>query len=352
MRPMVSTARREALVRECRPGNGRRMTERPIFKACDIGELINALPAMYGFPPTDSLVVLGLQGERIVFGMRVDLPDPSGIDDVAGLAVRHLEHQQVEGAIVLAVGEPLDVGQRLVSAVEARLEHVRPVAGGWANDERYWVSMDAGLPEGYPYRRTLDHPAAVQAVWAGQEISASREAMAARVLPEGGVRRVWVEQAAAEATARFAAVMAAREGEVGGWADAELLPIVHDLLATRRVDDGALLRLGFALTLIEIRDLLWELITFDSARDMVRVWLHVSRRIPVAWTPPALCLASFAAWQSGDGALAVIAAERALHVDADYSMANLMLALATSGVSPVGWPPSSETWHGDDRAAS
>jgi hypothetical protein len=140
-----------------------------------------------------------------------------------------------------------------------------------------------------------------------------------------------------------------------GWASEVLLPGVHDLLAGSPVDDGTLLDLGFALTTIEIRDLVWELITLDNARDMVRVWLHVSRRVPVAWTPPALCLASFAAWQSGDGALAVMAAERALDVDADYPMAGLMLALASSGVSPFDGQRSGESIHirrGDDRAAS
>jgi len=316
------------------------MSTRPTFKARDLGELINALPALYGFPPENSLVALGLIGPRITFGMRLDLPDPCGIDDAADLAVRHLEHQQVEGAIILAIGEPLDVGQRMVSAVEARLDRVRPVAGGWANDERYWVSMDGGDPQGYSYRRTLNHPAAVQAVWAGQEISASREAMAARVLPEEGERREWVERAAVEVARRFAAGLAGRKNEkLTEWADQELLPVVHDLLAGRPVDDGTLLKVGFALTTIELRDLAWGLITLESARDMVRVWLHVSRRIPVAWTPAALCLASFAAWQSGDGALAVVAAERALDVDANYRMADLMLALATSGVSPFDWRP-------------
>jgi hypothetical protein len=332
------------------------MTQRPIFKARDIGELINALPAMYGFPPADSLVVLGLTGKRIVFGMRLDLPDPSGIDAVADLAVRHLEHQRVEGAIVLAVGEPLDTGQRLVSAVEARLGRVRPVAGGWANDERYWVSMDGADSAGYPYRRTLDHPAAAQAVLAGQEISASREAMAARVLPDEGERRHWIERSVDEVAERFRADIAGRTtAEVVEQATREFLPVVHDLLARRPVDDGSLARLGFAMTMIEIRDALWGLITRENARDMVSGWLHVGRRVPVIWSPAALCLAGFASWLSGDGAMAVIAAERALAVDDEYPMAGLMLALATSGVSPhewEGWSEPPESWYRDDRAAS
>jgi len=326
------------------------MTKRPIYKARDLGELINALPAMYGFPPADSLVVLGLTGKRIVFGMRVDLPDATLIDSTADLAVQHLQRQRAEGAIVLAVGEPLDIGRRTVLAGEARLGTVRPIAGGWANDERYWVSMAGGDPDGYPYRRALDHPASAYAVLAGQEISVSREALASRVLPEDGERRAWIERAADDDAERFAA-------EFGGLSDkelvrrvtAEIMPVVHDLLARRPVDDSTLLRLGFALTLIEIRDAVWDLITRDNAGGMVGVWLHVARLLPVAWTPSALCLAAFASWLSGDGAMAVIAAERAMVVDRKYSMAELMLALATSGVSPLDWDDWRESRQSRDR---
>ena len=332
------------------------MTKRPIYKARDLGELINALPSMYGFPPADSLVVLGLNGTRIEFGMRVDLPDADQIDAVADLAVRQLRHQRVEGAIVLAVGEPLDTGRQTVLAVEARLGAIQPIAGGWANDEHYWVSMAGGDPDGYPYRRTLDHPASAYAVVAGQEISASREALACRVLPEGGERRASMERAAGDVVERFVAELGGpSEKKFVARVTAEVVPVVYDLLARRPVDDTALLRLGFALTVIEIRDALWELITRDNARDLVGVWLHVARLLPVEWTPSALCLAAFASWLSGDGAMAVIAAERARVVDGDYSMAELMLALATSGVSPRDWDDwraSQQARDRDDRAAS
>jgi hypothetical protein len=332
------------------------MTKRPSFQARDLGELINSLPAMYGFPPEDSLVVLGLKGTRIVFGMRLDLPEPDLIESVAELAVKHLRHQRVEGAIVVAVGEPLDIGRRTVLAVESRLDSVRPIAGGWANDERFWVSMAGGDPGGYPYRRTLDHPASAYAVLAGQEISASREVLATRVQPEGGERRAWIERSADETVERFVADYGRLSAEkLVARATEEFVPVVHDLLARRAVEDGTILRLGFALTVIEIRDVLWGLITRDNAPSLVGAWLHVARRLPVEWTPAALCLASFASWLSGDGAMAVIAAERATVVDHEYSMADLMLALATSGVSPLDWDGWRESGPGrgrDDRAAS
>jgi hypothetical protein len=314
---------------------------RSSFKAGDLGELINALPALFGFPPENSLVALGLDGPRIVFGMRLDLVEAGeDVDRTADLAVRHLEQQRVEGAITVAIGEPMDVGRRLVLAVEARLVRVRAVAGGWATDDRYWVSMAAGSPRGYAYRRSLHHPAAAQAVWEGQEIAASRAAMEATMAPLNGDRLREVETIADQ-------VLEDLVSQPGPGADTtrgtelqlanDVVPVLDDLRDGKKVNDQRLLRMAFLLTRIRVRDAVWGLITPDNAQEFVRVWVHVARHVPHAWAPPAYSLAAFASWMCGDGAKSVMAAQQALRLDPDYSMATLMLELATSGLSPQAW---------------
>jgi hypothetical protein len=317
-----------------------------VFKAGDLGELINALPALFGFPPENSLVTLGMAGPRIVFGMRVDLADVGeAVDRTAELAVRHLEQQQAEGAITLAVGEPLDLGRQLVLAIEARLVRVRPVAGGWATDTRYWVSMAGGSPRGYAYRRSLDHPAAVQAVWEGQEIASSRAAVEATMAPLDQERLDEVEAMAG----RVLADLVSQSGpdvhmqeedvqlDVAARLANDVVPVLNDLRDGKTVSDDRLLRMAFLVTRIEVRDAAWGLIRPDNAREFVRVWLHVARHVPHAWAPSAYSLAAFACWMCGDGAKSVMAAEQALRLDPNYSMATLMLELATSGLSPRAW---------------
>ena len=319
------------------------MRSRPTATAHDIGDVINALPTMFGFPPQDSLVGLGLDGKRIRFGMRLDLADVDDVDAAAGFVVRHLQNQAagsgVDGAITVAVGQPLDLGRQLVLAVESRLFAgwcddvpltVGPVAGGWATDDRYWVSMEGGDPDGYAYRRSLVHPIALQGIVEGQEIVGSRAEFAVRFEPIGGVRRRWLDATATEIGAR-------REATNDAELAAAVLPAVHDLYATRPVSDGRVLDLAHAMTRIPVRDSAWMLITPANARDMVRVWIHVARCAPTDWAPPALSLAAFAAWLTGDGACAVTAAQRALTIDAGYSLARLMLQLATSGIAPDAW---------------
>ena len=328
--------------------HGRAMTERrpdsgpprSIFKAGDLGEVINALPALFGFPPENSLVSLGLHGPRIVFGMRLDLADVGDdVDRTAGLAVRHLEQQGVGGAITLAIGEPLDLGRRLVLAVEARLVRVRPLAGGWATDRRYWVSMAGGSPRGYAYRRSLDHPAAAQAVWEGREVASSRAAVEATMAPLGTDRLAEVTAVAGDVVADLAPgpdVTTKREAAV--YVANDVVPVLDDLRAGRAVTDHRLLRMACLVTHTRIRDAAWMMIAPDNARDYVRVWLHVARHVPHEWAPPAYSLAAFACWMCGDGAKSVMAAQQALRLDPAYSMAGLMLDLATSGLSPDRWP--------------
>jgi hypothetical protein len=314
---------------------------RSVFKAGDLGELINALPALFGFPPENSLVTLGMEGPRIAFGMRLDLADVGdAVDRTADLAVRHLERQEAEGAIILAIGEPLDLGRRLVLAVEARLIRVRPMAGGWATDDRYWVSMAGGSPRGYAYRRSLDHPAAVQAVWEGQEIASSRAAVEATMAPLDGTRLDEVEAMAdrvLEDLARESEPDANTRGRVEAQLADDVVPVLDELREGKAVSDARLLRMAFLVTRIEVRDAAWGLITPDNAREFVRVWLHVARHVPHAWAPSAYSLAAFASWMCGDGAKSVMAAEQALRLDPDYSMAALILELATSGLSPNVW---------------
>ena len=117
----------------------------------------------------------------------------------------------------------------------------------------------------------------------------------------------------------------------------DVVPVLDDLRQAKPVSDEGLLRMAFLVTRIRVRDAVWGLITPDNAREFVRVWLHVARHVPHPWAPPAYSLAAFASWMCGDGAKSVMAAEQALRLDPNYSMAALMLELATSGLSPQTW---------------
>ncbi len=65
-----------------------------------------------------------------------------------------------------------------------------------------------------------------------------------------------------------------------------------------------------------------------------RLWIDVVRHAGEAYVPAPASLLAFIAWQTGEGALANIAIERALAADPDYSMAHLIGQAVSAGLPP------------------
>jgi hypothetical protein len=66
----------------------------------------------------------------------------------------------------------------------------------------------------------------------------------------------------------------------------------------------------------------------------LRLWTDVVRRATPAYLPAPASLLAFTAWQSGEGALANIAIDRALAADPEYSLAKLLRDIMDAGVPP------------------
>jgi hypothetical protein len=314
----------------------------PVFTAHDIPDLINALPILFGFTPEDSIVAISTYGprQRLGFRMRMDMPPVEHFGLVAGQIVTHLAHQKAEGAIIIAITDQTDAAAQLVPLVERRLGMIEPVVGAWADGKRFWTTFDDCDPSGYPYETSGHHLAVVRAVAEGQEILPSRAALAAKLDPESGPRRRWLNQGAEIVTDQIAAAINTQPGlAVEEIAVVDLAPALAAALARRPLTDGQALRLAVWATKVPARDALWELITPENARDMLGLWTHVARCSPGPTSPPSLTLAGFASWLSGDGALALIATERALAIDPHYPMAGLLLQLLEQGVPPSSWRP-------------
>ena len=314
----------------------------PVFTAHDIPDLLNTLPTLFGFTPEDSIVAISTYGprQRMGFRMRIDMPAAEHFGLVAGQIATHLARQNAEGAIIIAITDQTDAAARLVQQVERRLGTIEPVVGAWADGKRYWTTFDDCDPAGHPYETSGHHLAVVQAIAAGQEILPSRAALAAKLDPVSGTRRRWLNKGSEIVAGQIAAALNTSPNlAVEEVAMTDLAPALEAAFARRPLTDDHALRLAVWATMVPARDALWALITPDNARDMVGLWSHVARCAPPPTSPPALTLAGFASWLSGDGALALIAAERALAIDPHYTLAGLLLEMLEQGVPPSSWRP-------------
>jgi Domain of unknown function (DUF4192) len=297
------------------------------------GALIAALPAVLGFVPEKSLVLVTVDRGEMGCVMRVDL-SPDLFDSVGHLA-EIAAAARPDAAIAVVVDEAgagcrlcNDDYRGLARTLEERLAehgitlldfHVvdRVAAGG-----RWHCPGDGGWG-------TVDDPSAsplaLAAVLDGRRLYARREELQ-------NVIAVVDEDASA-----------ALAGVIGEPTDAEPDPardIECAMAAAAQVAAGeapaesAMVHLARALTDPQVRDTLYALAVGDSAAQAEELWALLARTLPTPWRVEALVLLAFSAYVRGDGPLAGVSLEAALRCDPDHRMAGMLDQALQSGMRP------------------
>jgi hypothetical protein len=314
--------------------------------------VLAVVPHLLGFVPSKSLIVLGAGPPRgrIHITLRFDLPDPpdpAAAKAIAEHAVSILTSQRHGMAVVIGYGPG-----HLVTPIADVIRDRAPRAGVdlrdvlRVEDGRYWSYLcrepSCCPAEGVPIG--TGHPAAAAMAAAGAPVLPDRAALANSVSPLGGIARQSMQQATrrAEAHAVNLLTQAARSGRPGQarrLVIMEGLSAVTDAITTYRrggrfTTDDQLAWLSVALTSLQVRDDAWARMDMDY-RDMHRkLWTDVVRRAEPQYVPAPASLLAFTAWQSGNGALANVALERALEADSSYSMALLLRDVIDAGAPP------------------
>lgn len=325
----------------------------PRVRLSSPADVLAVVPHLFGFHPDHSLVVIGAAGEpeHVELGFRYDLPDPpdaAAAAEIAEHAVRVLAHRGAASVIAVGYGP----GPLVTPAVDAlatavagrrglRLREVMRVDGG-----RYWSYLCRDVTccpaEGVPFDYR-SHPAAAAMTVAGLAAYPDRDARAAAVAPVTGQAAEAMDRALERASARAAALVAEAAGRPGG----STLRLVIDA-GRRAVGEAiALYRCGgsiidpdqFAwlmvtLANLPVRDDAWARMVPEHRAAHLALWSDVVRHATGVWLPAPAALLAFTAWQSGDGALASMALERALAADPGYSMALLLREILDAGVPP------------------
>jgi hypothetical protein len=325
----------------------------PTVRVGSPAAVLAVVPHLLGFVPSKSLLVVGAGPplDRISLTLRFDLPDPPNprvARDIAQHAVSVLTGQQQAMAVAIGYGPG-----SLVTPMADAIRKAARRAGLELRDvlrvehDRFWsyLCRNPGCcpPQGVP----LDprHPAGAAMDAAGLAVLPDRAALAASVGPLGGLTRRSMRDATRRAETHAISLLgqASRSGRLR---DArrlvlrEGLSAVTDALATYRqggkfVTDDQVAWLALALTSLRIRDDAWARMDVDFRDAHTRLWTDVIRRAEPTYLPAPACLLAFTAWQSGNGALANVALDRALAVDPGYSMALLLRDTIDAGAPPA-----------------
>jgi hypothetical protein len=90
---------------------------------------------------------------------------------------------------------------------------------------------------------------------------------------------------------------------------------------------------------VEVRDVAWAEMSHADAARHVDLWRDVVRRVPVHLRAAPAALLGFAAWLSGDGALASCALDLCQDAEPGYSMAGVLTQALAAGLPPDSWRP-------------
>jgi hypothetical protein len=319
----------------------------PMLRVGSPASLLAVIPGLLGFHPARSLVVVGAGPPRgrIEVAFRYDLPEPPDRGTATAIAAHAagvLGRQQLTLAVVVGYG-PGPMVTPVADALVAELRRAGITLHDMLRVEngRYW-SYSCQDPhccpaEGVPFD-PASHPTAEAMTAAGSKALRDRAALAATIAPLGGLAEESMRQATRRAEHRAASLRQPGPGGMRPVIEAGLRAVTEAVAQYRRGGrlgtDDEFAWLAVSLADLRVRDDAWARMVPGHTAAHLRLWTDVVRRAPARYVPAAASLLAFTAWQAGNGALANLAAERALAADPGYSMAVLLLDAVGAGVPP------------------
>ena len=338
--------------------------ENPVVRMRTPADMVDALPYLLGFFPSDSVVALGLQGPSRRQGgtVRIDLPAPgdwpAAAEEVTRFLVALSEHRdRSPDAVILYLCRDPGPGRD----GRAVMEELRPLAAQLTSafgaagipvheslcvsDGRWWSfsCADPGCcdPGGTPVDRPGSTPTvAAAAAVAGIRVRGSLKELQRELDPVGTptaesqlIAFEHAVPALVEELLRSGGREAVRERT------AELVDAAVARFRAGAVDlpeaEAARLILGLQDRLA--RDRAAEWLDPPDVEHAQRLWRFLARRCAVPFDSHAaapLSLLGWTAWVTGDQVTARIALGRALVADPEYTFARLLHEAVNCGADP------------------
>lgn len=307
------------------------------------GALIAALPAVLGFVPEKSLVMVSLEAGQMGAVMRADLSEglADRVDQLAEIAVTS-GADRVVAVIVDEDGAlcPMcnDGHRRLASALGEALE-VRDVALSATHVvDRVGVDGHWHCVDGCGARGAVEDPGssplAAAAVLDGRRLYARRSDLQAVIAMAPGANAP-LRAEAIEACWERRGTEWRKDPDGCGRRDVENAIVVSARAwGGAELEDGELATLACALRDVAVRDALFALAVGSESGPAEALWAMLARELPEPWRVNALVLLAFSAYARGDGPLAGLSLEAALRCEPQNRMAGMLDTALQSGMRP------------------
>jgi hypothetical protein len=317
--------------------------KQPDFKLNRPGALIAALPAILGFVPEKSLVLVSIDDGELGSVLRVDLTaqlaDNVGhLAEVAAAAGPAAAIAVIIDADALCCPQCNEEHRQLCASLAGQLArreivlwaaHVvdRVAAGG-----RWRCADDCG--EGGVVDDPSASPLAAAAVLDGRRLYPRRADLQAVIAADDSARSAAVAAAIGEHRASYEAARRADPDGCARRAVEDMMAAAVAVAAGGRCEDAELAALGCTLTDVTVRDTLFALAVAENAAEAETLWALLSRTLPEPWRVEALVLLAFSAYARGDGPLAGVSLDAALRTAPTHRMAGMLDTALQSGLRP------------------
>lgn len=318
-------------------------TSQPDFLLNRPGALIAALPAVLGFVPEKSLVLVTLDRGELGSVMRVDLSTRmtdtvAHIAEVAAAARPDAAIAVIvdaEGAHCPMCAEDFrELTKGLTEILAAQgislvATHVvdRVAAGG------RWHCADC-CGAGGAVDDPVASPLAMAAVLDGRRLYARRQELQDVIATDNPGRCERLAGLITELLESIGGVRGEDADECARRDVQQAIAVAGKVADGAELSDRELAELACALTDIRIRDTLYALAVGENAAQAEALWGVLSRALPEPWRVEPLVLLAFSAYARGDGPLAGVALEAALRCNGEHRMAGMLDTALQSGLRP------------------
>lgn len=292
------------------------------IKVGDGPELLEVVPYLLGFCPSDSVVFLGLSGEpmRVAASLRMDL-DAITQDSIAYAAMALLR-AGAHSAVTIGYANTRQRAAVSVALAESGLgkQGVWPESGLLVVSGSWWhleCDPDFGCGE-CGTAIAPESPASAAAVAAGLVAAPSRDDVVAALEPVPGTERI-------------------QPGDDRGDVEAETVwsQALADQEAGRPIADDDVACLIGALGSTRIINRCAESAESPDGHHAEAIIREVARRAPDGWQAPPYALLAYLAWRRGSGVTARLAADHALAADPASRLALLVTAALDHAIPPT-----------------
>ncbi|MFD4294856.1 DUF4192 domain-containing protein [Rhodococcus sp. NPDC058505] len=318
--------------------------DEPRLRISEPGDLIAAIPAMLGFRPHRSIVVISLGGTptAVQTVMRQDLPagdvtagDRAGLELIARVCARSDASMAV--AVVVDDREPGTLGPAVAGLVDGAAAALI-AAGVMLTAVHATPSIEAGRPWwgilGDPRCGRLPDPTAstvaAEQVLRGRPILASRAELARILHPLP--RRDRLRMARLLAVARHPASRAVPRRDRAALEFA--LTRIATVASTGYLTDDEIVALSVVLERPAVRDSLLGLAVTAEADAADQTWIVLARALPGPARAEPAALLGFSSYVRGNGPLAGVALAAALAANPDHRLAGLLDHALATGIRP------------------